>query len=112
MCSYEYSGVTHFLAQDNDTDDMETAMKEEVTEYGPLNNKQMRKENIEINSNHGTCNKLDSELIPIKRNYSCDQCDYVASRSDRLKAHKENKHQGIKYPYRASSIALCASSIA
>ena len=28
----------------------------------------------------------------------CDQCDYVAGKLSHLKAHKANKHEGVRYP--------------
>ena len=34
----------------------------------------------------------------LTKQYPCDQCDYVATRSDHIKRHKENKHEGVQYP--------------
>ena len=30
--------------------------------------------------------------------YTCDECDYVATRQPNLNIHKRSKHKGIRYP--------------
>ena len=34
----------------------------------------------------------------IRIRYACDECDYVAKRADNLKVHVESKHEGVRYP--------------
>ena len=54
------------------------------------------------------CKAKDNESgIEKEEQHSCDQCDYSASRRDKLKQHVNAKHFGIKYqcdmcPYEAS----------
>ena len=33
-----------------------------------------------------------------KVEYTCNQCEYVATKACNLKIHIENKHEGVRYP--------------
>ena len=33
-----------------------------------------------------------------KMGYPCDECEYVATRTNDLKRHVESKHKGVRYP--------------
>ena len=33
-----------------------------------------------------------------KVGFSCNQCEYVATRAHHLRIHVENKHEGVRYP--------------
>ena len=33
-----------------------------------------------------------------KMGYPCDECKYVATRTNDLKRHVESKHKGVRYP--------------
>ena len=33
-----------------------------------------------------------------KVKYTCNECEYVATKAGNLKTHRENKHEGVRYP--------------
>ena len=68
---------------------MEEVEIEPVNQSDPLRNADMLRKYLKAK---------DNESVIEKELYYCDQCDYSATRKDKLKQHVDAKHIGLRYP--------------